>query len=113
MNYPDVTGIFVGVSQCLGVIERLQQMELIDKFKIITVDTYQEIMEHLKSGNIAASLDRRPFKMGQTATHVLYQYLVNGVRPEPHIYISPTVVLPATADEYVQDDTGPLVDIVL
>lgn len=112
-NYPDVTGIFVGVSQCLGVINRLKEMKLIDKFKIITVDTYPEIMEHLKNGAIAASLDRRPFKMGQTAIHVLYQYLVNGVQPERHIYISPSVVLPATADEYVQDDTGPLVDIVL
>lgn len=107
-NYPDVNGIFVGVSQCLGVIERLKEMNALHKFRIITVDTYPEVMEHLKSGNIVATLDRHPFRMGQAAIHVLYQYLVNDIRPERHILVHPNVVLPAVCDQYPLDGTHPL-----
>ncbi len=112
-NYPDVTGIFVGVSQSLGVIGRLQQKGILHKYKIITVDTYPEIIEHLHQGNIVATLDRHPFWMGQMAIHVLYQYLVNNVRPERNILIPPSIVLPATADEYQMDGTHPMANLIV
>lgn len=99
-NYPEVNGIFVGVSQCIGVMEKLKELDMTGKFKIITVDTYPAILELLQQGAIAATLDRRPFDMGQLAVHLLYQYFTMGVTPPSRILIPPAVITPSAARTY-------------
>ena len=66
-------------SQCIGVIDKLKSYEIVDKYKIITVDTYPEVLELLNAGIITATLDRRPYDMGQLAVHLLYQYFNSGI----------------------------------
>lgn len=103
-NYPEVNGIFVGVSQCIGVIRKLQELGMTQQFKIITVDTYPAIMELLQQGTIVATLDRRPFDMGQLAVHLLYQYFSMGIIPPSRILIPPAIITPSasrTCDETI------------
>lgn len=94
-NYPGVTGIFVGVSQSLGVIERLQQLGCLEQYKIITVDTYSDVFQRLRNGEIVATLDRHPFDMGKMAVRVLYQYLADGIVPPKRVRIPPSIILPS------------------
>lgn len=99
-NYPEASGIFVGVSQCLGVIEKLNAHGLTDHFKLITVDTYPEVLDFLRKGIITATLDRRPYDMGQLAVHLLYQYFTMGIIPPTRILIPPSVITSSAADTY-------------
>lgn len=69
---------FVGVSQCIGVIDKLKSYEIVDKYKIITVDTYPEVLELLNAGIITATLDRRPYDMGQLAFICFINTLIPG-----------------------------------
>jgi ABC-type sugar transport system substrate-binding protein len=96
-NYPYVNGIFVGVSQSIGVIETLKQKNLLDKYKIITVDTFPTIREYLSRGEVVATLDRHPFIMGQIAVRTVYSYLVHPFQMEERILVPPGVVLPSSA----------------
>lgn len=95
-NYPEVNGIFVGVSQCLGVIRRLRELGVEDRFRLITVDTYPEVLSLLSSGVISATLNRRPYEMGQLAVQLLYQYFILGIIPPDRILVPPTIITPNT-----------------
>ena len=99
-NYPEVSGIFVGVSQCIGVIDKLKSYEIVDKYKIITVDTYPEVLELLNAGIITATLDRRPYDMGQLAVHLLYQYFNSGIIPPKRILIPPSIITASAAETF-------------
>lgn len=103
-NYPEANGIFVGVSQCVGVINRLQELGITNKYRILTVDTYPEVLELLRQGVISATFDRRPHDMGQMAVQLLYQYFTQNSTPPARILIPPTVVTASTAD--LRDQTG-------
>lgn len=91
-NYPDVTGIFVGVSQSMGTIRKLQELGITDKYKIITVGTYPQLLDLLSKKVITATIDRHPFDMGQLAIKLLYDYLTKDITPPKKLYI-PTTVL--------------------
>lgn len=93
-NYPEANGIFVGVSQCLGVIKRLRELGVENRFRLITVDTYPEVLTLLRSGIISATLDRRPYDMGQLAVQLLYQYFTLGITPPSRILVPPTIITP-------------------
>lgn len=99
-NYPEASGIFVGVSQCPGVIHRLEEMGLLDRFKLVTVDTYPEVLQFLTEGKIVATLDRRPYDMGLLAVQLLYQYFTMGIIPPARILIPPAVITPSAVDTF-------------
>lgn len=97
-NYPEASGIFVGVSQCLGVIRRLEELGLTRQFRVVTVDTYSEVLRLLKEGKITATLDRRPYDMGQLAVQLIYQYFTMGITPPSRILIPPAIITPSAVD---------------
>lgn len=97
-NYPEANGVFVGVSQCIGVIRKLQELGIAERYHIITVVTYPEVMQLLRQGIILATFDRRPYDMGQMAVQLLYQYFTQNTLPPARILIPPTVVTAAAAD---------------
>lgn len=97
-NYPEVNGIFVGVSQCVGVINRLKELGVADRYCLITVDTYPEVIKLLRDGTISVTFDRHPYDMGQMAVQLLYQYFSAGIVPPEKILIPPTVVTAGAID---------------
>ena len=95
LNYPDTNGVFVGVSQFKGITDALKTSGLVDRFKIITVDVVDAILQQLNSGIIAATLDRHPFLMGQIAVNTLYNFLTQPFDVCKKICVPPSVLLPS------------------
>lgn len=104
-SYSYASGIFVGVSQSTNVIERLRSLGRLDQFKIITVDNSPFIDKAMQNGEVTATLNRQPYKIGQIAVNTLYSYLSNGAKPDSKILLPSSVVLPSSIeDDAIQVD---------
>lgn len=99
-NYPYLNGLFVGVSQFQGIIKYLSEQNLLDQYKIITVDVMPETLDLLAQRKILATLDRHPFLIGQLAVDILYAHLTTGCNINGTIAVPSTVVLPCNAKNY-------------
>lgn len=92
--------IFIAVSQNQGIIKTLDENNLLNNFKIITVDVVPETLKLLTSGKIMATLDRHPFLIGELAVEMLYSHLSTGCDISGNISLPSTVVLPCHAENY-------------
>lgn len=99
-THPYINAIFIGVSQSLCVIEELIKENMIDNYKIITVDVVPETLNLLSQRKILATLDRHPFLIGKLAVDILYSHLTTGCDIKGTIYVPSTVVLPCNAGNY-------------
>ena len=60
----------------------------------------EKVLELLNAGIITATLDRRPYDMGQLAVHLLYQYFNSGIIPPKRILIPPSIITASAAETF-------------
>ncbi len=101
-EYPEVNGIFIGISQSSAIINTLKERNLLDRYKIITVDTLDENLKLLSENKLLALLDRHPQMIGRVAVNHLFKHLATNFDLERDILIPPTIVLPSIAATYTQ-----------
>ena len=103
-EYPEVNGIFIGISQSHAIINTLEERDMLDKYRIITVDTLDENLKLLSEDRLVALLDRHPQMIGRVAVNHLFKHLVSSIELESDILIPPAIILPSIAEGYSQKD---------
>jgi LacI family transcriptional regulator len=101
---PDLKGIFVSSSPCVGVCRRLSEENLKNKITLVGVDIYDGIIPYIKSGVMKCTLFQNPYWQGKTAVRALFEYLMNGENPPEEIMVNPKIIIKSGLDAYKMDN---------
>jgi LacI family transcriptional regulator, galactose operon repressor len=88
-----LSGIYVNTVNCLPVCRALLKKKRTGKVKLIATDLFREMVPHIRSGTIVASIHQRPYRQGQLAIRTLAEHLLHAASLPPSHYLSPGIVL--------------------
>jgi LacI family transcriptional regulator len=97
-QHGDLRGIYVSTANSLPVIAALRDAGLAGRVSAITTDLFDELVPHIRSGVVLATIYQRPMSQGMRAVHALYRYIAEGVRPPQQIRLAPHIVMRSNLD---------------
>jgi LacI family transcriptional regulator len=68
-------------------------MDLLGRIQVVATDLFPELVPHIESGEVFATLHQRPFTQGKLAFETLARYLIHGSRPRVVTKLAPHIVL--------------------
>jgi LacI family transcriptional regulator len=92
-RHPGLSGIYVSTVNCLPVCRALEDGNRAGQIPLITTDLFPEMVRHLRSGTIRASIYQNPYLQGQIAVRLLVDNLLSGVAIPHASYLNPGIVL--------------------
>jgi LacI family transcriptional regulator len=92
-SHPRLSGIYVSTVNCLPVCRALEDRGRAGQVALITTDLFPEMVRHLRSGTIRASIYQNPYLQGQVALRLLVDNLLNGMAIPHASYLNPGIVL--------------------
>lgn len=92
-QHPELRGIYVSTVNCLPVCRALEDAGRAGQIQLITTDLFPEMVRHLRSGTIRASIYQNPYLQGQIAVRLLVDKLLNGIAIPNASYLNPGIVL--------------------
>jgi LacI family transcriptional regulator len=90
---PFPLGIYISTANSIPVLRALEEKHLLGEVQVVTTDLFPELVPHIESGNILATLYQRPFTQGKTALELLLRHLIDGTTPETHTRLAPHIIL--------------------
>lgn len=92
-DHPNINGIFIGTSHCIGVCKKIIELEKTREIKIVTVDTSPQIIEYIQKGIIQATIFQNPYLQGRLSVKKIYEFISAKIIPDNLIYINPGIVI--------------------
>jgi LacI family transcriptional regulator len=106
----DLAAIYVSTSNSVPVLKAVEESRR-DGLTIITTDLFPEIVPHIRSGRVLATIYQRPRTQGRLAFQSLRQFLLEGTCPPPRMRLAPHIVmrsnLPLFTDQLALEDESP------
>jgi LacI family transcriptional regulator len=96
--HPDLAGIYVSTVNSLPVLRALDAHRPAHPITVITTDLFPELVERIRSGQVAATVYQRPLTQGRMALRALQQYLMEGIVPPPRLKVVPYLVMRSNLD---------------
>jgi LacI family transcriptional regulator len=90
---PELAGAYVSTANSIPVLQALEDEGLAGKVTLITTDLFPDLVPHIRSGHVAATIHQRPWTQGRIVFQTLHQYLAAGIAPPPFIPLSPQIVM--------------------
>lgn len=86
-KYPQINAIFIVAAGVYGVCRAVLALEKQKDITMIAFDTVPTTVEMMKKNIIKAVIYQHPYRQGQKAMQLTFEYLVNGIRPDKSEYI--------------------------
>ena len=99
-DYPDIGGLYIGSANSITVCNRLVELGLKGRIKIVASDVFPELIDHMKNGVIDATIFQQPHNIGYLAFKYLFEYLTEGRRIDKDILLPPQIVLNSNLELY-------------
>ena len=103
--HPDLAGIYVSTEASIPVIEAARDTGVLPRLAIITTDLFPSLVEHIRSGQVLATIYQRPYTQGRMAFRVLHEFLVEGSCPAYQVTLAPHLVMRGNLDFFMQRQT--------
>lgn len=101
---PYPAGIYVSTANSMPVIQALEELKLLGNVKIVTTDLFRELIPHIESGKVLATMYQRPFSQGKLALENLLFYLLRERKAQRPTQLAPHVIfrmnLPLFTDQF-------------
>jgi len=99
--HPDLTGLYVSTEASIPVIEAARDAGVLGRISIITTDLFPKLAEHLRAGNVAATIYQRPRTQGRLAFQVLHDFLMDRRTPGSQVTLAPHLVMRGNLDFFL------------
>ena len=100
-DQPNISGIFVGISQSIGVCDRIVESGLTGRVKLVCVDIFEKMAEMIESDVVQATIYQQTKEIGREAVIAAYDYLVSG-RANINVSLSkPQILIKSNYREYL------------
>jgi LacI family transcriptional regulator len=100
-GHADLKAIYVSTVNSLPVLSAADQQGRLPSLTVITTDLFPELVPWIRAGKVAATVYQRPVNQGRLALQALYQYLLDGTRPQPKIHVVPHLVMRSNLDLFL------------
>jgi LacI family transcriptional regulator len=115
-EHPDLAGIYVTTEASIPVLQAARDANLLDKLTVITTDLFPDLVPHIRSGAVVATIYQRPRAQGQMALRMLHEFLAEGARRSHQVSLAPHLVMRGNLDfflrrqsEELERERGPVV----
>ena len=87
-KYPEITALFLASSGgAYGVCRAVVSLSLEQNITVIAFDTIPAIVEMMRRGVVDAAIYQHPRQQGEKAMQIVFDYLINGIKPEHDAHI--------------------------
>lgn len=90
---PNLTGIFFSAAGIEGGLKALEDAGLLGNINVVSVDLIDVVKNHLRRGNITATVCQEPFKQGYEAVRVMFDLLLADKRPANDILTETQIMI--------------------
>lgn len=81
-QYPNINVLFIVAAGVYGACRAVMSLEKQAEMSIIAFDTVPTTIEMMKKKVIKAVIYQHPYRQGQRAMQIAFEYLVNGINPD-------------------------------
>jgi LacI family transcriptional regulator len=74
---------------------------LLERLTIITTDLFPDLVPHIRSGAVAATIYQRPRAQGQMAFRMLHDFLAEGTSRSHQVALPPHLVMRGNLDFFL------------
>jgi len=99
---PDLVGIYVTTEASLPVLKAARDADRLGRLTIIATDLFPDLVSHIRSGVVAATIYQRPRTQGRMAFRMLHEFLAEAGGASHQIQLAPHVVMRGNLDFFLQ-----------
>jgi LacI family transcriptional regulator len=104
--HPDLAGIYVTTEASIPVLNAVRDAGMLNQLTIITTDLFSDLVPHIRSGAVSATIYQRPRTQGRMAFRVLHEYLAEGECPSHQVNLAPHLVMRGNLDFFLERQSG-------
>ena len=101
-EHPKLAGLYVTTEASIPVLRAACDAKVLEGLTIITTDLFPDLVPHIRSGAVAATIYQRPRAQGQMALRMLYEFLAEGSRRSHQIALLPHLVMRGNLDFFLR-----------
>lgn len=95
---PKLKGLYISTRNSLSVLRAADCEGRLAGLRVVATDLFPELVDLIRAGKVAATVDQRPLAQGHVALRSLYQLLQNPQRPPATRRIGPGIVMGSNLD---------------
>ena len=99
---PNLAGVYVTTEASIPVLNAARDAKLLERLTIITTDLFPDLVPHIRSCAVAATLYQRPRTQGQMAFRMLHDFLTEGATRSHQVTLPPHLVMRGNLDFFLQ-----------
>jgi LacI family transcriptional regulator len=99
---PDLAGVYVTTEASIPVLQAARDANLQERLTVITTDLFSDLVPHIRSGAVAATIYQRPRAQGRMAFRMLHEFLAEGVNRSHQVALAPHLVMRGNLDFFLQ-----------
>ncbi len=100
-KHPELAGIYVTTEASIPVLKAARDAKRMESLTIITTDLFSDLVPHIRSGAVAATIYQRPRAQGQMAFRMLHDFLAEGTNRSHQIALAPHLVMRGNLDFFL------------
>jgi LacI family transcriptional regulator len=97
----DLAGIYVTTEASIPVLRAACDSNRLEQLTIITTDLFPDLVSHIRSGAVVATIYQRPRAQGQMALRMLHDFLSEGGRGSHQVTLAPHLVMRGNLDFFL------------
>jgi len=98
----NLAGVYVTTEASLPVLKAACDTQSLSRLTIITTDLFPDLVPHIRSGAVAATIYQRPRSQGTMAFRMLRRFLVIRGRSADHLRLAPHLVMRGNLDFFLR-----------
>jgi LacI family transcriptional regulator len=98
---PNLAGVYVTTEASIPVLNAARDAKVLERLTIITTDLFPDLVPHIRSGAVAATIYQRPRAQGQMAFRMLHEFLAEGVNRSHQVTLAPHLVMRGNLDFFL------------
>jgi LacI family transcriptional regulator len=98
----DLLGVYVTTEASIPVLQAARDADVLDRLTIITTDLFPDLVPHIRSNAVAATIYQRPHAQGEIAVRMLHEFLVEGASRVHQVALAPHLVMRGNLDFFLQ-----------
>jgi len=96
--HPKLKGVYISTSNSLPVLREAERQGRLIGLTVVATDVFPELVEWIRAGKVAATVEQRPLGQGYVALQLLYHFLQNRQRPPATQRVVPDIVMGSNLD---------------
>ena len=108
-EHPELAGIYVTTEASIPVLKAASDANRLERLTIITTDLFPDLVPHIRSGAVVATIYQRPRAQGQMALRMLYEFLAEGGQRSHQVALAPHLVMRGNLDFFLRRQSQELV----